>query len=259
MTVSPPLDDAKREWEIRKLQAEVDTLERPFRKPAILVTLSTALLVAAAGVAGFLVQWERSNREYTLAQIKTERLELAAEKLERKAQQQEIKGKQLERQMAALDKRRLWLGGQIEKRNRELLEIEPQVAELERLVMNTAPSAQELKAAQGRIRELLAQVRAASTPLAAVALTASPGTIRRGESVHLNWSSTNVTDLSISPGLSSLAPSGRVDLAPQVTTRYTITGTNPSGAFATAYLAVIVTNPQVSVSDQTPMSDPHPR
>ncbi len=63
-----------------------------------------------------------------------------------------------------------------------------------------------------------------------VTLSANPGTICRGGSSMLTWSSTNATSVSISPGIGSVALSGSEEVSPTSTTTYTATATNPAGS-----------------------------
>jgi len=62
-----------------------------------------------------------------------------------------------------------------------------------------------------------------------VTLQASPTFIQRGEGVTLNWSSTNATELTLSPGLGRVAPEGSTRVSPTESTTYTITAMGPGG------------------------------
>lgn len=80
---SPETDaDVKLAWEIKKLQAEVEGLNRPFRHPSVIAALLTSTLITLASIGGFALQWSRSDREYTLMQTRAERLEIDTTKLE---------------------------------------------------------------------------------------------------------------------------------------------------------------------------------
>jgi uncharacterized repeat protein (TIGR01451 family) len=57
----------------------------------------------------------------------------------------------------------------------------------------------------------------------AVSFTASPSAIRRGQSTTLTWSTTNVTSLSISGGVSNTALSGSATVSPSDSTTYILT------------------------------------
>jgi len=70
----------------------------------------------------------------------------------------------------------------------------------------------------------------APTPKPTVTLSASPSSIRPGESVTLSWSSTNATDLSIDNGVGKVAPQGSTPVNPSASTTYTITATGPGGS-----------------------------
>jgi peptidoglycan-associated lipoprotein len=63
-----------------------------------------------------------------------------------------------------------------------------------------------------------------------VSLQASPTMIQKGESATLKWSSTNATELSLSPGLGRVSPEGSTEVRPEASTTYTITATGPGGS-----------------------------
>src|SRR5215467_11453461 len=73
---------------------------------------------------------------------------------------------------------------------------------------------------------------AAAPPAArpTVTLTASPTTINKGESATLNWSSTNATQLTISPEVGAVAPEGSTKVTPSDSTTYSITASGPGGS-----------------------------
>ncbi|MGH9776094.1 MAG: peptidoglycan-associated lipoprotein Pal [Candidatus Acidiferrales bacterium] len=62
-----------------------------------------------------------------------------------------------------------------------------------------------------------------------VTLNASNSMIHQGESVTLNWSSTNATDLDLEPGVGKVAPEGQTSISPTASATYTITATGPGG------------------------------
>ncbi len=63
-----------------------------------------------------------------------------------------------------------------------------------------------------------------------VTLTANPTTINKGESAALNWSSTNATQLTISPEVGAVAPEGSTKVTPSDSTTYSINATGPGGS-----------------------------
>jgi peptidoglycan-associated lipoprotein len=86
---------------------------------------------------------------------------------------------------------------------------------------------------------------APSTPPPArptVTLQAQPTTVQRGQSVTLNWSSTNATSLMLSPGIGTVAPQGSQPVSPTDSITYSITATGPGGT-ADASVHVTVTAP----------------
>ncbi len=77
-----------------------------------------------------------------------------------------------------------------------------------------------------------------------VTLQASSTFIQRGEAVTLTWSSTNATELNLSPGVGSVAPEGSTRVSPESSTTYTITASGPGGsADASARISVATPPP----------------
>jgi len=97
--------------------------------------------------------------------------------------------------------------------------------------------------------------RAVEPLLASVAITASPGVICPGQSAHLTWSSTDATSVSIDQGIGSVLPFGDRTVSPAQTTTYTITGSNSTGGYATAFATVYVNG---SCATPTPTWTPTP-
>ncbi len=62
-----------------------------------------------------------------------------------------------------------------------------------------------------------------------VTLRAEKTFIQRGESTSLTWSSTNATDLTLSPGIGTVSPEGSTTVSPTDSTTYTITAKGPGG------------------------------
>jgi peptidoglycan-associated lipoprotein len=97
---------------------------------------------------------------------------------------------------------------------------------------------------------------AAATPPAAppapatpptVTLSASPGQVTQGDSATLAWSSTNATQLTLSPGPGAVDQQGSRRVSPNASTTYTITAIG-NGGRAEASARVTVTNPPVAES-----------
>lgn len=63
-----------------------------------------------------------------------------------------------------------------------------------------------------------------------VTLQASPLTINKGDATTLSWSSTNATQLSISPEVGAVSPEGSTKVTPSASTTYTINATGPGGS-----------------------------
>jgi len=76
-----------------------------------------------------------------------------------------------------------------------------------------------------------------------VTLSATPSSITSGQTVTLAWSSTDATDLEISPEVGKVAPGGSTPVTPTESTTYTITATGVGGS-ATASARVTVAGVQ---------------
>ena len=63
-----------------------------------------------------------------------------------------------------------------------------------------------------------------------VTLSASPDSIKPGDSSTLSWSSTDATQLSISPDVGAVTAQGSTKVSPTQTTTYTISANGPGGA-----------------------------
>ena len=63
-----------------------------------------------------------------------------------------------------------------------------------------------------------------------VTLQANPTTVNKGDASTLSWSSTNATQLTISPDVGAVAPEGSTKVTPSDSTTYTITASGPGGS-----------------------------
>ncbi len=77
-------------------------------------------------------------------------------------------------------------------------------------------------------------------PAPIVSLSANPASVVEGKCSTLNWSSSDVTEVTIDQGIGTVAPNGSRQVCPQVTTPYTITATGAGGS-RTAATTVTVT------------------
>jgi peptidoglycan-associated lipoprotein len=75
-----------------------------------------------------------------------------------------------------------------------------------------------------------------------VTLQANPTSLNKGEATTLSWSSTNATQLTISPEVGAVAPEGSTKVTPGDSTTYTITAGGPGGS-ADASVRVTVAAP----------------
>jgi len=72
-----------------------------------------------------------------------------------------------------------------------------------------------------------------------VTLQANPTSINKGDTVTLNWSSTNASQVTIAPEVGAVAPEGSTKVTPADSTTYTVTASGPGGtADATARVTV---------------------
>src|SRR5262249_2964907 len=63
-----------------------------------------------------------------------------------------------------------------------------------------------------------------------VTLQANPTSLNKGDATTLSWSSTNATQLTISPEVGAVAPEGSTKVTPGDSTTYTITASGPGGS-----------------------------
>jgi peptidoglycan-associated lipoprotein len=64
----------------------------------------------------------------------------------------------------------------------------------------------------------------------AVSLQANPTSINRGDSTTLSWTSTDATQLTISPDVGAVTAQGSTKVTPSDSTTYTITASGPGGS-----------------------------
>jgi len=86
-----------------------------------------------------------------------------------------------------------------------------------------------------------------------VTLNATPSSVTSGQTVTLEWSSTDATDLNIDHGVGKVAPQGSTPVTPADSTTYTITATGPGGT-ASASATISVTQAQQAAPPPTPPS-----
>jgi peptidoglycan-associated lipoprotein len=63
-----------------------------------------------------------------------------------------------------------------------------------------------------------------------VTITADPTSINKGDTVTLSWSSSNATQVTISPEVGAVAPEGSTKVKPADSTTYSITASGPGGS-----------------------------
>jgi hypothetical protein len=102
---------------------------------------------------------------------------------------------------------------------------------------------------------VLAVVKPPAPPAPIISLRADPGTVEKGHSVTLVWTSANATALDLEPGGGQVAVAGSTSLSPADSTTYTLTATGPGGTrTATAY--VLVTKPPPAVPPTVVLVEP---
>lgn len=98
---------------------------------------------------------------------------------------------------------------------------------------------------------VLAEVR---PPEPQLTLRAEPGSIERGHSVTLVWTTANATSVQLEPG-GNVATEGSTSLAPERSTTYTLTATGPGGTKITT-ARVTVTEPPPAVPPTIVLVEP---
>jgi hypothetical protein len=87
-------------------------------------------------------------------------------------------------------------------------------------------------------------------PPPTVSLQANPATITVGSSTTLTWTSTNATQLSITPGVGSVSPQGTTVVQPTSTTTYMISASGPGGSASASAPVTVNSRPPVVVTVQ---------
>jgi len=91
---------------------------------------------------------------------------------------------------------------------------------------------------------------APAPPAPTVTLNASPANISRGGSTTLSWSSTNATNLALTPDVGTVDERGSRQITPGASTTYTITATGNGGkAEASARVTVNVPPPPAAAAE----------
>jgi peptidoglycan-associated lipoprotein len=89
-----------------------------------------------------------------------------------------------------------------------------------------------------------------------VTLQASPTSISKGDAVTLNWTSTNATQLTITPDVGQVTAQGSTKASPTDSATYTITATGPGGsANASARVTVATPMPPADTGTSSDITD----
>lgn len=81
-----------------------------------------------------------------------------------------------------------------------------------------------------------------------VTFSASPATIKQGQSATLIWTTQNATNVSIDNGVGSQPLSGSISVSPTHSTTYTLTATGPGGTSTQQATVVVGTTPSVRLT-----------
>lgn len=87
-----------------------------------------------------------------------------------------------------------------------------------------------------------------------VTLQAEPTSINKGDTVTLSWSSTNATQLTVTPDVGQVTAQGSTKVNPTDSMTYTITATGPGGS-ANATARVTVATPSVDNGTSSDLTD----
>src|SRR5271163_3607114 len=99
---------------------------------------------------------------------------------------------------------------------------------------------------------------AASTPLPAtptVTLQANPTSINQGDTATLNWSSTNATQLTITPDVGQVTAEGSTKVTPTSSATYSITATGPGGSANASARITVATPPPPDTGTSSDLTD----
>jgi peptidoglycan-associated lipoprotein len=89
-----------------------------------------------------------------------------------------------------------------------------------------------------------------------VTLQANPTSVNAGESSTLNWSSSNATQLTITPDVGQVTAEGSTKVTPTDSATYTITATGPGGsANASTRITVATAQPPADTGTSSDMTD----
>jgi hypothetical protein len=81
-----------------------------------------------------------------------------------------------------------------------------------------------------------------------VSISASPPSIKVGESSVLSWSSTHADTCSIEPGIGSVAPNGSMIVSPEESTAFTITASGMGGSSSANVTVTVLYPPSIEIS-----------
>jgi len=111
--------------------------------------------------------------------------------------------------------------------------------------------------------QVLALVKPPAPPAPEISLRADPGSVEKGHSVTLVWTSMNAASLDLEPGGGRVAAAGSTSMSPEDSTTYTLIATGPGGTTrATARVdvtqpppaappTIVLVEPSVASSGQT--------
>jgi serine/threonine protein kinase len=83
-------------------------------------------------------------------------------------------------------------------------------------------------------------------PPVTATLNATLGTVEKGQSTTLSWTTANATEISLEPGVGKVQAQGSTAVTPQQSTTYTLTATGPSGTKTETTLVTVSAVTQIS-------------
>src|SRR5690242_12249059 len=85
-----------------------------------------------------------------------------------------------------------------------------------------------------------------------VSLTAEPATVEKGQSVTLNWTSSNATELDIQPQVGTVQATGSTNVTPDESTTYVLTAKGPGGTETASARVTVTSGPSAPPVSEAP-------
>src|SRR5277367_3231776 len=88
-----------------------------------------------------------------------------------------------------------------------------------------------------------------------VTLQANPTSINQGDTATLNWSSTNATQLTITPDVGQVTAEGSTKVTPTSSVTYSVTATGPGGSANASARVSVATPPPPDAGTSSDLTD----